>query len=73
VEVKIGVQYAVRELVLETNESSDVIEKAAAEAITGGSLLSLTDTKGRTVFVPGDKITYIELGTPTSNAVGFRG
>jgi hypothetical protein len=73
VEVKIGVQFANRELVIETNLSSDEIEKTVSEALgqeTG--LLSLTDSKGRRVIVPADRLAYVELGTPSAGQVGFR-
>jgi hypothetical protein len=72
VEVKIGVQYAQRELVLETDEAAEAVEKLVGEAIAGGGLLSLTDTKGRRVFVPAEKIAYVELGSSTIGHVGFR-
>jgi hypothetical protein len=73
VEVKIGVQHANRELVIETNLSSDEIEKTVSDALgTGTGLLSLTDNKGRRVIVPADRLAYVELGTPTSGQVGFR-
>jgi hypothetical protein len=73
VEVKIGVQHANRELVIETNLSSDEIEKTVSDALgTGTGLLSLTDSKGRRVIVPADRLAYVELGTPTSGQVGFR-
>jgi hypothetical protein len=72
VEVKIGVQYAVRELVIETEETPEAIESALAAALSADSLLSLTDIKGKKVFVPAAKISYIELGTTAANVVGFR-
>ena len=72
-EVKIGVQFANRELVIETNLSSDEIEKTLSEALGKESgLLSLTDTKGRRVIVPADRLAYVELGTPSAGQVGFR-
>ncbi len=72
-EVKIGVQHANRELVVETNLSSDEIEKTVSEALkTETGLLSLTDSKGRRVIVPADRLAYVELGTPTAGQVGFR-
>jgi hypothetical protein len=70
-EVKIGVQNANRELVLDTDQSGDDVEKAIAHAIESG-LLSLTDTKGRRVVVPADKLAYVEIGSPTVGQVGFR-
>ena len=70
-EVKIGVQHASRELVLDTNLSSDDVEKAVAGAREDG-LLTLTDSKGRKVIVPADKLAYVEIGSPTVGQVGFR-
>ena len=72
-EVKIGVQFANRELVIETNMSTDEIEKVIAGALDGDTaVLALSDTKGRRVIVPTDKLAYVELGTPTAGQVGFR-
>ncbi|WP_300681960.1 DUF3107 domain-containing protein [Nocardioides sp.] len=71
-EVKIGVQYAARELVIETEESAETVEAAVSAAIAADTLLSLTDIKGKKVFVPAAKITYVELGSAVQNAVGFR-
>ena len=72
-EVKIGVQNASRELVLESTESTRDVEKAVAAALAGDDgVLALTDSKGRKVLVPVDKLAYVEIGTATSGAVGFR-
>lgn len=72
-EVKIGVQQAQRELVVEVDESAETVGKLVADAIgTEGAVLALTDTKGRRVVVPGAKVAYVEIGTGTSGAVGFR-
>ncbi|BAU85881.1 ATP-binding protein [Streptomyces laurentii] len=71
-EVKIGVQHAPREIVLESGQSAEEVEKAIADALAGTSqLLSLTDEKGRKVLVPADKIAYVELGEPAVRRVGF--
>lgn len=70
-EVKIGVQNANRELVLDTDQSGDDVEKAVGEALERG-LLSLTDSKGRRVLVPADKLAYVEIGSPSVGQVGFR-
>ncbi len=71
-EVKIGVQHAQRELVLDTNSTPEDIEAQLTEALSSSGVLRLTDTKGRAVVVPADKIAYVELGSPTSSTVGFR-
>ena len=70
-EVKIGVQNTNRELIIDTNQTSDDVEKAVAVAVEEG-LLSLTDTKGRRVIVPADKLAYVEIGSPSIGQVGFR-
>jgi hypothetical protein len=73
VEVKIGVQFANRELVIDTSMSGDEIEAEVSKALTGESgVLTLADTKGRRVLVPSEKLAYVELGAPTAGQVGFR-
>ena len=72
-EVKIGVQQAQRELILEVDESVDDIEKHISEALASGDgVITLTDSKGRRVLVPGAKVAYIEIGTGVAGQVGFR-
>lgn len=73
-EVKIGIQQAQRELVVEVGESAEEIEKLVSEALSGdGGVITLTDTKGRKVVVPGAKVAYVEIGTGVAGTVGFRG
>ena len=71
-EVKIGVQNAARELVVETDESTDAIEKLVTEALASDGVLSLTDTKGRRTVVPVAKLAYVEIGRSVVGQVGFR-
>jgi hypothetical protein len=71
VEVKIGVQYAVRELLLESNQTPDEIEKAVADALKSGGVLTLVDDRGRRIVVPGDRLAYVEIGEPVERRVGF--
>jgi hypothetical protein len=35
-------------------------------------VLTLLDRKGKHVIVPAEKIAYVEIGTGTAGAVGFR-
>ncbi|MFB9393636.1 DUF3107 domain-containing protein [Streptomyces coeruleoprunus] len=71
-EVKIGVQHAPKEIVLESGQSADEVERAVADALAGkAQLLSLTDDKGRKVLVPADRLAYVEIGEPTARRVGF--
>jgi hypothetical protein len=72
-EVKIGVQNASRELVLDSGQDTDEVEKAVADALGDEhGLLVLSDTKGRKVVVPIQKLAYVEIGSPTVGQVGFR-
>jgi hypothetical protein len=72
-EVKIGVQNASRELVLDSDQSTDEVEKTVADALgKENGMLSLTDTKGRKILVPTSKLAYVEIGSPTVGQVGFR-
>jgi hypothetical protein len=71
-EVKIGVQHAPRELVVETDISPEDFEAQLTEAVSSDGLLAFTDTKGRRVAVAGNKIAYVEIGTGTHGTVGFR-
>jgi hypothetical protein len=73
VEVKIGVQNASRELVLDSSESPADVQKAVSAALADDSgVLTLTDTRGRTVLVPVGKLAYVEIGSSTTGTVGFR-
>ncbi|MFI5839781.1 DUF3107 domain-containing protein [Catenuloplanes sp. NPDC051500] len=72
-EVKIGVQYAPRELVLESGQTPDEVEKVVTEAINGDGVLTLTDEKGRKVIVPVTKVAYVEIAEATQRSVGFTG
>jgi hypothetical protein len=71
-EVKIGVQHAPREVVLETNETRDDVEKQVADAVKNGGTLAIDDNRGRRILVPGDKIAYVEIGGGVAGQVGFR-
>lgn len=72
VEVKIGVQHAPRELVLDTDEDVETVEKQVTDAVGAGGVLTLTDSKGRRTVVPVDKIAYVEIGGGVAGHVGFR-
>ncbi|KXK61914.1 MULTISPECIES: DUF3107 domain-containing protein [Micromonospora] len=70
-EVKIGVQYAPRELVLESAQSPAEIERIVTDAIASDGTLSLTDEKGRRIIVPVSKVAYVEIAEAAPRAVGF--
>jgi hypothetical protein len=72
VEVKIGVQHAPRELVVESGLSADEIQRAVENAMRGDDgVLSLSDERGRRVLVPAERLAYVEIGEPETRRVGF--
>ncbi len=70
-EIKIGIQHVARELAVETDATAADIEASLRKALADGSLVALTDEKGRKVLVPADKIAYIDLGEEKARPVGF--
>jgi len=72
-EVKIGVQNASRELIIDTDQSSDDLESAVSKALgNDDGVLVLRDAKGRKLVVPTAKLAYVEIGSPSTGQVGFR-
>jgi hypothetical protein len=71
VEVRIGVQQATRELVLESTETPDSVAKKVAAALKADTLLDLVDDKGRRVVVPADRLAYVEIAAAEPRRVGF--
>jgi hypothetical protein len=72
VEVKIGVQFAARELVVDSADSPAEVEKAVATALADASgVLTLVDEKGRRVIVPVAKLAYVEIAESSARPVGF--
>lgn len=73
-EVKIGVQFAARELVLESAQSPEEVAKLVDAALKADlGMLSLIDDKGRRVLVPADKLAYVEIAEAETRRVGFGG
>ncbi len=70
-EVKIGIQSAPRELILETESSQEELEHALQAALADGGILVVADVKGRKAVVPVDKIAYLEFGSSEPRRVGF--
>ena len=71
-EVKIGVQYAPRELVIESAQTSAEVEEAVTTALDSDSgVLMLQDERGRRIIVPVAKVAYVEIAETTPRSVGF--
>jgi hypothetical protein len=72
VEVKIGIQFAPRELVLESAQAPADVAAAVTEALADESgILTLVDEKGRRVIVPVAKLAYVEIDESVTRKVGF--
>ena len=70
-EIRIGVQQAVREVVVNSDSTPDKVAASVAKAFAAGELLTLTDVRGRTVLVPSDRLAYVEIGPASERKVGF--
>jgi hypothetical protein len=71
VEVKIGIQNAPRELVLETDSEPEDVEAALKAALADGGILTLASATGGKVLLPADKIAYLEFAKIGQRRVGF--
>ncbi len=70
-EVKIGIQMAPRELVVETESAVEDVKQALTAALADNKLFVITDKRGGTVLVPADKIAYVELDQAEPRRIGF--
>jgi Protein of unknown function (DUF3107) len=71
VEVKIGIQMAPRELVVETESAVEDVKLALTAALADNKLFVITDKRGGTVLVPAAKIAYVELDQAEPRRIGF--
>ena len=72
-EVRIGVVYTPREIVLEMADDADDVSKTIEAGLREeGTMMWLTDSKGRRVGIPTDKLAYVEIAGPDADRkVGF--
>ena len=72
-ELRIGVVHTPKELSLELDGTADDVVGTIDTAMAGGNaIVWLTDTKGRRVGIPAERIAYIEVDEDGSNKrVGF--
>ena len=70
-DIKVGIQHVNREIIVDSSETADAIEKAFAKAVADGGLLSLIDQRGRKVLIPADSIGYLDVGEENARHVGF--
>ncbi|PFG16895.1 uncharacterized protein DUF3107 [Propionicimonas paludicola] len=70
-EIKIGIRQVARELTVETDASAADVEADLKAALTEGTVLALSDEKGRRILVPAAQIAYLDLGQEKARPVGF--
>jgi hypothetical protein len=72
-EIRIGVIYTARELVIDVDDSPEQVAKTVDDALGGSTAtLWLTDKKGKRVGVPTDKIAFVEVASDAGDRqVGF--
>ncbi len=72
--VSIGVSQTSKEIVVEVEDPDSLIDEVEKAFAIGRDLLWVTDTEGRRVGLPLEKIAYVEIGTPeAARRIGFGG
>ncbi|GAA3105651.1 DUF3107 domain-containing protein [Streptosporangium carneum] len=73
-EIKIGVRSVHRELVVETDLTTEQVEEELGKALAADrGIFSITDSKGRRVLVPIASLGFVEIGEEETRPVGFGG
>ena len=70
-EIKVVDEKKKKKIAIESEQTPEQVTAAVEAALANGTVLSLTDDRGRTVLIPGAKIAYVEIGAPSSRRVGF--
>ena len=74
-EIRIGVTYSPKEIEIDMADDvsgDQLVEQISTSVGEEGTMLWLTDKKGRRVGVPTTKLAYVEIGAPRSDRrVGF--
>lgn len=70
-EVRIGVQNVAREVVFESSEGAAEVAAAVSASLEKGTVLTLTDDKGRQLLVPAAVLGYVQIGESEKRGVGF--
>jgi hypothetical protein len=74
VDVRIGLLQTPKELEVQLDEGADpaAIRSQVDAALKEGATLWLTDRRGRQIGVPAEKLSYVEIGSPSEERrIGF--
>ena len=70
-EVRIGVQNVSREVVFESSQGAAEVAAAVSDSLEKGTVLALSDDKGRQLLVPAAVLGYVQIGESEKRGVGF--
>jgi hypothetical protein len=72
-EIRIGVVHTPKEIALDVDASVDEVKERVQKALADDDgVLWLTDTHGRSVGIPSERVAYVEIETDSSaKRVGF--
>lgn len=70
-DISIGIRNVARELSLDVDGTPESVTETVTAAISGGTALTLSDSKGRTIVVPQDALGYVIVGDGEERRVGF--
>lgn len=70
-DIELGIQNVARTVTFSTEESTEAVNTAIADAVEHGRTINLTDDKGRRIVVPAGSLGYAIIGSETKHAVGF--
>lgn len=70
-DIELGIRNVARPVNFSTEDSADKVSQVIADAVANGTMIDLTDSKGRRILVPGTALGYASIGSETRHAVGF--
>lgn len=71
-DVKIGVLHTAREIVVDSPQTPEEVERTVAEALKSvDGQLVLVEERGRKVIVPANLVAYVDIAQADTRRVGF--
>ena len=71
-QVRIGVQFVPKELVVDTAQSADEVQQTLADALAAEhGVFVLKDRRAGRVVIPADRVGYLEISEDEQRSVGF--
>ena len=70
-EISIGIRNVQRALTLDVDLTSEEVSEKVSAALENNTVLSLTDSEGKVVFVPSAAIGYVQVNEAPTRRVGF--